>query len=216
MKRNLKFWGILLMKNIIIAGPGRNGKTTLARKINEELNYFVINLDKLMTAFGRAYPQLNIRIAWDYKKATANIAPFLGHYLGMLSSAQGYADDLNLRAYAVKGNKFVIEGGHFDFGKISSIMKIYGIEELKDNFILIGLVQNKKTADEFFNDLRKYDTKDDWTYGFNDDELREFSEMLVEFNREMTDYLLEYGFTIYDTSVERERVFTQIIEDIVK
>ena len=46
------------MKNIIIVGPGRNGKTTLARKINEELNFFVINLDKLMTAFGKAYPQL--------------------------------------------------------------------------------------------------------------------------------------------------------------
>lgn len=48
------------MKNIIIAGPGRNGKTTLAKRINEELNYFVISLDKLMTAFARAYPQLNV------------------------------------------------------------------------------------------------------------------------------------------------------------
>jgi len=36
------------MKNIIIVGPSRAGKTTLARKINEELNYFVINNDKLM------------------------------------------------------------------------------------------------------------------------------------------------------------------------
>ena len=79
--------------NIIIAGCGRNGKTTLAKKINIELGHFVISLDKLMTAFGKAYPQLNIRIAWDYKKATANVAPFLGHYLGMLSSGSGYADD---------------------------------------------------------------------------------------------------------------------------
>lgn len=51
------------MKNIIIAGVGRNRKTTLARKINEELNCFVISLDKQMTAFSRAYPQLDIRIA---------------------------------------------------------------------------------------------------------------------------------------------------------
>jgi len=202
------------MKNIIIAGPGRNGKTTLARKINEELNYFVINLDKLMTAFGKAYPQLDIRIAWDYEKATANIAPFLGHYLGMLSSGRGMADDLNLRKHAVKENRFVLEGGHFDFEKISSILKMYGIEDLKDNFILIGLVQNNKTADEFFNDLRKYDTEDEWTYGINDDELREFSEMSILFNREMTDYLLKYGFTIYDTSVEREQVLDRIVENI--
>ena len=202
------------MKNIIIAGVGRNGKTSLARKINEELNYFVINLDKLMTAFGKSYPQLDIRIAWDYEKATANIAPFLGHYLGMLSSGCGFADDLNLRAHAVKGNRFVLEGGHFDFEKISSIVKMYGIEELKDNFILIGLVQNKKTADEFFSDLRKYDTEDDWTYSFDDAELREFSKMSVSFNQEMADYLIKYGFTVYDTSGEREQVFAQIIKDI--
>ena len=202
------------MKNIIIAGVGRNGKTTLARKINEELNYFVINLDKLMTAFGKAYPQLDIRIAWDYEKATANVAPFLGHYLGMLSSDHGYADDLNLRAHAVKGNRFVIEGGHYDFEKISSILKMYGIEELKNNFVLIGLVQNEKTVDEYFNDLRKYDTEDDWTYGFDDNELRKFSEMSVAWNREMTDNLLKYGFTIYDVSTEREQVFDKIIDDI--
>jgi hypothetical protein len=202
------------LKNIIIAGCGRNGKTTLARRINEELNYFVISLDKLMTAFGKAYPQLDIRIAWDYEKTTANIAPFLGHYLGMLSSGQGYADDLNLRTHAVKGNRFVLEGGHYDFEIISSILKLYGIEELKNSFILIGLVQNKKKEDEYFNDLRKYDTEDEWTFSFDDDELRKFSKMSVDWNREMTDYLLKYGFTIYDTSTDREQVFNQIMKDI--
>ena len=202
------------MKNIIIAGPGRNGKTTLARKINEELGHFVINLDKLMTAFGRAYPQLDIRIAWDWEKATANVAPFLGHYLGMLSSGHGYADVLNLRKHDVRGNRFVLEGGHFDFEKISSILKMYGIEAMYEKFILIGLVQNKKTADEFFNDLREHDTEDEWTYSLDDNELRDFSEMSVSFNQEMADYLLKFGFSIYDTSMGREQVFGKIVEDI--
>ena len=39
------------MKNIIIAGPSRAGKSTLARKINEELNYYVISVDKLVAVF---------------------------------------------------------------------------------------------------------------------------------------------------------------------
>lgn len=202
------------MKNIIIAGVGRNGKTTLAKKINEELDYFVINLDKLMTAFGKAYPQLDIRIAWDYEKATANIAPFLGHYLGMLSSGHGYAGDLNLHTHAVQGNRFVLEGGHYDFEVIASILKTYGIENLKDSFILIGLVQNNKTVDEFFNDLRKYDTEDEWTYSLDDEKLRSFSETLVKWNHEFSGYLTSYGFTLYDTSGEREQVFDKIVEDI--
>lgn len=204
-----------LLKNIIIVGPSRAGKTTLAKKINEELNYFVISLDKLVAVFGRAYPELDIRLAWDREKTTANIAPFLGHFLGMFTSGHGAADELNLRAHAVEGNRFVLEGGYFDFEKISSVLKMYGIENLKDNFILIGLVQNKKTADEFFDDLRKYDTKDDWTYGFEDDELREYvSQDAIPFGRAMTEQLRNYGFKIYDTSVGRERVFKQIIEDI--
>jgi adenylate kinase family enzyme len=201
------------MKNIIIAGSGRAGKTTLARKINEELNYFVINLDKLMTAFNRAYPQLDVRIAWDYYKATTNIAPFLGHYLGMLSSGQGFADELNLRAHDVKGNRFVLEGGHFDFEIISSILKDYGTEELKDSFILIGLIQNQ-TADEFFNNVRKYDTEDDWTHSFDDDDLMELCKNLVSHNLEMSDYFDKYGFITYDSSKNRKLVFDRIISDI--
>ena len=80
--------------------------------------------------------------------------------------------------------------------------------------MLIGLVQNKKTADEFVNDFKKYDTEDDWTYGFDDDELREVSHEAISFSRSMTDHLVKFGFTIYDTSTEREQVLDQIVEDI--
>ena len=202
------------MKNIIIAGWGRAGKTTLARKINEELNYFVISVDKLAAVFQGAYPQLNIKLGWNYRKTTDNLAPFLGHFLGAFSSSHGVAYELHLPAHAVKGNRFVLEGGHFNFEKILPILKMYGIEELKDKFILIGLMQNKKTADEFFNDLRKYDTEDDWTYSLDDDDLREVSQEAIQFSRSMTDHLVKYGFTIYDTSTEREQVFDKIVEDI--
>ena len=201
------------MKNIIIAGPSRAGKSTLARKLNEELNYFVIGVDKLVATFQGAYPQLDIRLNWNRDKTTDNIAPFLGHFLGMFSSADGRG----LLPYshgAVEGNRFVLEGGYFNFDKIMLVLKVYGIEELKDNFILIGLVQNNKTVDEFISDFKKYDTKDDWTYQFNDDDLREVAEDAVLFSRSMSEHLAKYGFTIYDTSADREQVLEQIIEDI--
>jgi hypothetical protein len=201
------------MKNIIIAGSSRAGKSTLARKLNEELNYFIISVDKLVAVFQGAYPQLNIRLNWDREKTTENLAPFIGHYLGMFSSANGRG----LLPYshgAVKGNRFVLEGGYFDFDKILPILKMYEIEELKDNFLLIGLVQNNKKVDEFISDFKKYDTEDDWTYNFSDDDLREVSEDAVSFSRAMSDHLVKYGFTIYDTSKDREQVLDQILEDI--
>jgi len=185
----------------------------LARKINEELHHFVISIDKLVATFQGAYPQLDIRLNWNREKTTANIAPFLGHFLGMFSSADGRG----LLPYshgAVKGNRFVLEGGYVDFERILPILNMYGMEELKDNFLLIGLVQNKKTICEFVSDFMKYDTQDDWTYGFDDNDLREVSEDAIAFSQYMSEYLPKYGFTIYDTSVERERVFDQIVQDM--
>lgn len=201
------------MKNIIIAGSSRAGKSTLARKINEELNYFVIGVDKLVAILGEAYPQLDIRLAWNRKKTTDNIAPFLGHFLGMFSSSDGRG----LHSYshgAVTGNRFVLEGGYFNFDAIASILNTYGINDLNNDFLLIGLVQNKKTVVQFVSDFKKYNTKDDWTYGFSDDELSEIAGNEISFSKFMTEHLSNYGFAIYDTSTEREQVLNKIIEDI--
>ena len=205
------------MKNVIIVGPSRAGKTTLAKRLSEKFDYFVISLDKLVAVFQAAYPQLDIRLNWNRDKTTENIAPFIGHFLGLLSSDDGIKGDLNLRAHHVEGNHFVLEGGYFDFEKISSLLKEYGTEELKDRFTLIGLVQGQKTVDEYVRNFKKYDTKDDWTYNLSEDELREYvTQDAIPFNRAMTDNLTKYGFTIYDTSTERESVFDKIIEDISK
>ncbi len=205
------------MKNIIIVGPSRAGKTTLAKRLHEKFNYFVISLDKLVATFQAAYPQLDIRLNWNRKKTTENIAPFIGHFLGLFSSGDGIAYELNLHAHDVKGNSFVLEGGYFDFEKIASILDEYGPEKLKDRFILIGLVQNKKTVADFVTDFKKYDTEDDWTYQFNEDELKEYViQDAIPFNRVMAENLKKYGFTIYDTSTERERVFDEIIKTIEK
>jgi len=201
------------LKNIIISGTGRIGKTTLARRIGEELGYFVINLDRIVAIFHGAYPQMDIRFGGNINE---NLAPFIGHFLGAFSSDRGVTHEFNLKAHAVKGNRFVMEGVHFDFDMIIPILKTYGIGNLKDSFILIGLTCNNKTADELFDDLRKHDTEDDWTYGFDDDKLRKECEYAISLSRSMTEHLAKYGFTIYDTPTDRESLFAKILNDIRK
>ena len=109
----------------------------------------------------------------------------------------------------------ILEGASYNFDIISSVLDKYEIEDLNEYFILVGLVQNKKTADDFFRDFKKYDTEDDWTYHWSDEDLRDYAVgRVVPFNREWNDILMKYGFTIYDTSTEREQIFDKIIEDI--
>ncbi|MDR1692141.1 MAG: hypothetical protein LBR72_02175 [Oscillospiraceae bacterium] len=187
------------MRHIIICGPSRAGKTTLARRIGEELGHFVIHIDKLVTVFQRAYPRLDIRLNWDRDKTTENLAPFLGHFLGLF-----HADS----------RPFVLEGGYFDFDRLAPFLKRYGMPEARDSFILIGLAQNHKTPDEFVRDFRKYDTPGDWTYPLSDEDLREVAEDAVPYSRSMTGHMLKHGFTVYDTSNERERVFQEILADL--
>jgi uridine kinase len=79
---------------IIITGPSRTGKSTLARKINEELNYFVFSVDKLVAVFQEAYPQLNIRLNWNREKNATNLAPFLGHFLVITYRLKVYRTNL--------------------------------------------------------------------------------------------------------------------------
>jgi len=77
------------LKNIIIAGSPRAGKSTLAQKINAECGRFVISVDKLAATLGAAYPQLDVRLNWDREKTTDNIAPFPAHFLGTFASDDG-------------------------------------------------------------------------------------------------------------------------------
>ena len=133
------------MKNIIIAGPGRSGKSTLARMISEDLGYYIINSDKLVSVFQNAYPDLNIRLNWDRDKTTENLAPFLGHFLGTFSSEDGKGL-LKYSQGACSNNGFILEGAYFEFDKIASVLKDYGIGDLKERFILIGLMILIKTG----------------------------------------------------------------------
>ena len=199
------------LRNIIIVGPSRSGKSTLAKRISDELNYYVISIDKLVAVFQNSYPQLDIRLNWNRDKTTENIAPFLGHYLGMFSSADGRG--LLEYSHGANGSTgFVMEGAYYDFDQIESVLKSYGIEEAKDRFVLIGLIQSKKSANEFFDDFRKYDTAEDWTFSLDDNELRAVAEDAVSFNEDMYKLLSSHGFEVFDTSTDREKVFDEIIE----
>ena len=190
-----------MRKNILVLGPSRAGKTTLTKKLNEVLNYSIVCFDSIIYAFEQSFPQLGICHGEGAANTAANLANFLTHYFRVLSH----------RSEQKNGVKFAAEGGYFDFEKIMLAMSDY---EIVKDFLLIGLVYNKKTPDEFFGDIRKNDTEDDWSYNCDDDTLLKCVSIFIEDSKLMYNKFLKHNFMIYDVSNDREQVLDKIINDI--
>ncbi|MCL2188968.1 MAG: hypothetical protein FWC16_08625 [Defluviitaleaceae bacterium] len=193
-----------MRKNIIILGTGRVGKTTLAKKLNEQLNYSVIGTDDIITAFERAMPQANIGLPNDIETTVANLTPFLAHFIG----------GLTYRSCCPNGTNFVLEGSgsHFDFEKMQPILDMY--DEWKDNYLLVGLIYPNISPDDLINDIRKHDNQNDWTYNLSDSELRSHVINGIEYSKNFHAIFQKYNPIIYDVSKNRNDVLDKIVADI--
>ena len=128
-------------KNILIIGPARSGKTTLAKMLVKEYGYSLISIDNLVSGF-EAFDNLNIHHDDNEIKTAKNIAPFLIKYLTELSEGNAFYD----------GVKYVIEGTHIDFEMLLPFLK----ENKK--YKVIGLTYNDITPDILYQNMKKYDT----------------------------------------------------------
>ena len=197
-----------MKKNIIIIGTGRAGKSTLAKKLNEELNYSVIGTDDLSIGFSEGLPHLNVVNPNDNKASAATIAPFLASYVSALAWRSNYHN----------GTKYVFEDGkgYFDFDKLVPIWEV--IEPDKDywktQYLIIGLIYPNQTLEQLFNDIRKHDVENDWTYNLGDDELKHLIAECIEYSQNFRNKHQKYDILIYDVSNDREQVLNKIVDDI--
>ena len=195
-----------LKRNIIIIGPSRAGKTTLAKKLNVELNYSVIGTDDLVIAFEEGMPRSGIGKPNAYETSVANITSFLVAYVNALAWRSNYYN----------GTKYAFEGGYFD--KLVPIWETPGNEPYKDywktQYLIIGLVYHNQTPEQLFEAIRKHDVKDDWTSRRSNDELRSHAISSIEYSRYLYEKFQEYNLVIYDVSNNREQVLDKIVSDI--
>jgi len=200
------------MKNIIIFGASRAGKTSLAKRLKDEFQFNVVNVDHLVNTFGEVFPYMGISVEEDEMQAAVKFTPFIAHYLYELAS----------HTHHKTGSNFVADMTFFNFDTgipfLEETMQKFRLKlKLLDEFLFIYLVNNK-TSEELFNDVRKYDVPGDWTYNLSDDELREHCRKHCDertvVDREFYDKSKELGFQIYDTTEGREQVFNKIVEDL--
>jgi hypothetical protein len=195
------------MKNILIFGASRAGKTTLAKRLKDVFQFNVVNEDHLINTFEQVFPQLEIGVEENHVQTAINATPFMAHYFCELAN----------HANCKTGSKFVVDGTFFNFDTGIPLMKetlrrFWGLK-LSDEFMFIFL-DNTKTSEELFNDVRKYDTPEDWSYGMSDNDLRKHCDENVGVDWEFHEKWKELGFWRYDVVEGRELVFVKVVEDI--
>lgn len=185
-------------KNILIIGPARSGKTTLAKKLSKEKGYNIICIDNIVSGF-EAFPELNIRHDFNDDETAKNLAPFLINFFVELSEGNTFYD----------GIKFVIEGTHIDFEKLMPFLQS---DKYKEKYEIIGLTYNNITEDKMYKDIKKYDTEDDWTYWCSEKELNDNVRYFIKRNKYFDNKFKEYNIKTYDTSFDRNKVLDEIVE----
>ena len=181
------------MKNIIIGGTVRSGKTTLANKIRDKFGYSKVESDTIVNAFDKVYPELGITHK-HAEQAREKYEPFLFEVLN------GFCRDLK---YA--GNVTVFPGSQFCPANISRYEKL-------DKFIVIFLGINANSSEELLKTIRENDSEDDWTYKKTDEWMIRFCQNIINESDNLKEECKKYDFYYFNTYFERDKVLNQICE----
>lgn len=83
-------------------------------------------------------------------------------------------------------------------------------EKYKEKYEVIGLLYDEMTEEELYQNIKQYDTEDDWTYWCDDEELRGNIRYFIERNHFFHQKFEQYHIKTYDVSHHREEVLETI------
>lgn len=181
------------MKDIIILGKPRSGKSTLADRLVDRYGYQIIRMDALRNAFRDIFPELEI--APNTAINNEKWYEFLEKYYERLKRCSRYQ------------HKFIIEGCEMHVKKCVELFSD------KDNLIYV-LGQINLSPRNMADNIVKYDTKDDWTRTYTYKELLEYCENSINQAKELKKECIKCGIPFFDTGKDREKVLNEIEKDI--
>lgn len=188
----------MVRKNIFVIGAPRSGKTTLAKRIAREMNYNLISVDDLVSGF-KNMTNFDVYKNGDTDQTARNIEPFMEKLLEELSEGTTYYN----------GFSTVIEGTYVDFERLIPFLRN---DNLIRKYYIVGLTYNHITEEELYNNIKKYDTEDDWTYWVDDEDLKGDVRYFIDRNSYFAKKFKEYKIDSFDTSLDRTKTLDEVME----
>lgn len=189
------------MKNILIMGIGRAGKTTLSKMIKDKYNgYNLIHSDSLKWGLIRAedketYYRENVDKQKEFEHGEYFQKALLQFYVSLIKKD-------------TKHYGYILETGQLHPKYVKELVDF-------DNTIVICLGLGNLNVDDMVNLCIKHDKEEDWTYGLPKDYLRKHAEDWYSCNEMLKKECPKYGITYIDTSKNRYEVLNRILDDIM-
>lgn len=181
------------MKNIIIGGTVRSGKTTLANLIVQNFKYSKCESDTIVNAFDKVFPELGITHR-NAELARKMYEPFLFEVLN------GFCKDLK---YA--NNVTVFPGSQFLPENLSRYEKL-------DRYIVVFLGINANKPEDLLKTIREHDTENDWTHKTTDQWMLGVCKNIIEESEKLKADCEKYGFYYFNTYENRDSVLNQVCD----
>lgn len=178
------------MKNIILIGASRAGKSTFTKLLNKKINNLtIIKTDLLRLAFRDA-------ICKD-KTINTNSLKNNPDYINYILSYYNYSNKYDIDSIKI------IDTVDFEPKDCN----------LFDNSITICLGYPTITPEEVVANWRKYDTDLDWTKKKSDEELIKIAEDEINKSKRLEEECKKYKINFIDTSYNRNETFKKILEE---
>ena len=177
-----------MYKNLLILGPSRCGKSTLAKLICEQYDCNSVNLNNIQEIFEKTFPNTE-----DYNKY---LKQFMINYIEQLTDYKTF----------YSGRKTVIE---------CNVPFIYDIIKNvdQDNTAIIGITYDNIDIDYFAQKI-KYSDNSDYLQFLSPDGLKSRLQEFVEESKEMNNIFNKLDINTYDVSNNRDEVFKEVLDDV--
>ena len=190
------------MKNILIIGVARTGKTTLSRMIKKTFNqYNLIHADSIIWGIIRGKEKE------DY-------------YTRNIEERKKYVHSKTMQKELIEIYKASIKADNNEFGTIMETGQIEPqyINELLENkdIYCVCLGHGNLNKNQIKELCRKHDTKNDWTSKMSDEQLEINCKKWEEKNQILKEQCKEYKIDYFDTSKNREQVLEKVLNKIIK
>lgn len=186
-------------KPILILGPGRTGKTTLARLLRAELpTYNLLHADALRATIMKQLPPRYPQELLHYEKNS--------HYANLLLGLVGEQLQQDHNAQGL-----ILDGGVISpqFLARHSLMTTY-----EPTIIFLG--HGSLDAEGIFKLIRANDTTTDWSSELDDDALRAKTLHFAKQNQIYRTECDATGLRYIDTSEDRPTVLSDLLQEILR